>query len=131
MRNLSLSALLLSSLVVFCPQAEFAQSATATVVPTEISADQGGCSALITVTGADSKAIYNAKVTTRIHYGFMGAKKIDLETYTSADGQVKIAGLPEVPKKPIFIYISKDDKMESVEFKPDEHCRATLDVRLK
>lgn len=131
MRNLYLSALLLSSLVAFCPQAEFAQSATATVVPTEISADQGGCSALITVTGADSKAIYNAKVTTRVHYGFMGAKKIDLETYTSAAGQVKIVGLPEVPKKPIFIYISKDDKTESVEFKPEEHCRATFDVRLK
>ena len=43
----------------------------------------------------------------------MGAKKLDLETYTSAAGQVKIVGLPEVLKKPIYIYISKDDKMES------------------
>jgi hypothetical protein len=44
---------------------------------------------------------------------------------------VKIAGLPEVPKKPIFIYITKDDKLETVEFKPDVHCIATFDVRLK
>jgi hypothetical protein len=131
MRNLYLPALLLFSLIVICPRAEFAQSATAAVAPTEISADQGACSALITVTGADSKPVYNAKVTTRIRYGFMGTKKLDLETYTSAAGQVKIVGLPEVPKKPIFINIGKDDKMESVEFKPDVHCRATIDVQLK
>jgi hypothetical protein len=131
MRNLYLPALLLFSPIVIYPQAEFAQSATAAVAPTEISADQGACSALITVTGADSKPVYNAKVTTRIRYGFMGTKKLDLETYTSAAGQVKIVGLPEVPKKPIFINVGKDDKMESVEFKPDEHCRATIDVHLK
>jgi hypothetical protein len=131
MRNLSLPALLLFSLMVFCPQAEFAQSGTAAVPPTEISADLGSCSALITVTGADSKPVYNAKVTTHIRYGFMGVKKLDLETYTSAAGQVKIVKLPEVPKKPMFIYISKDEKLGSVEFDPDVRCRATFDVQLK
>jgi hypothetical protein len=131
MRNLSLPALLLFSLIVFCPQAEFAQSGPAAVPPTEISADLGTCSALITVTGADSKPVYNAKVSTRIHYGFMGVKKLDLETYTSAAGQVKIVKLPESPKKPVFLSISKDDKLESVEFKPDVHCQATFDVQLK
>src|SRR5208282_236269 len=90
-----LPALLLFSLMVFCPRTEFAQSAAA-VAPTEISADLGACSALITVTGGDSKPVYSAKVTTRIRYGFMTAKKLDLETYTSAAGQVKIVGLPEV-----------------------------------
>ena len=64
------------------------------------------------MTGADSKPIYNAKVSTRIRYGLMGAKKLDLETYTSASGQAKIVKLPEVPKKPVYIYISKDDKLE-------------------
>jgi hypothetical protein len=61
----------------------------------------------------------------------MGAKKLDLETFTSAGGQVKITGLPEVPKKPIYIYVSKDEMVETVEFKPDVHCRETLDVVLK
>jgi hypothetical protein len=131
MRTLSLPALLLFSLIALCPRAEFAQSAPAAVAPTEISADQGACSALITVTGADSKPIFGAKVTTRVRSGFMGAKKLDMETYTSADGQVKFVGLPEAPKKPIYFYISKDDKMETVQFKPDEHCRASFDVRLK
>ena len=112
MRNLFSTALLLFSLFLFYAKPGNAQSSTAAVPPTEISAELGTCSALINVTGADSKPIYNAKVTTRIRYGFMGAKKLDLETYTSANGQVKIVGLPEVPKKPVYIYISKDDKME-------------------
>ncbi len=132
MRNLFLPALLSTSLFVFCAQPGSAQGAPASVPPTEISADQGGsCSALITVTGADSKPIYNAKVSARIRYGVFGAKKLDLETYTSAAGQVKITDFPEVPKKPIFIYVQKDDKLEFVEFKPDVRCKATFDVRLK
>jgi len=131
MRKLLSPALLLLSLVFFYPQPGSAQSAAAPVPPTEISAGLGSCSALITVTGADSKPIYNAKVTTRIRYGFMGAKKLDLETYTSVGGQVKIVGLPEIPKKPVYIYVSKDEMVETVEFKPDVHCKATLDVQLK
>jgi hypothetical protein len=131
MRNSYLLALLLFSLSVLYPQPGSAQSDTTAVAPTEISAELGTCSALITVTGADSKPVYNAKITTRIHYGMMGVKKLDLETYTSANGQAKIAKLPEVPKKPVFIYVSKDDKLEIVEFKPDVRCRATFDVQLK
>jgi hypothetical protein len=131
MCNLFSTALLLLSLIALYPQPGRAQSATDAVPPTEISAELGTCSALINVTGADSKPVYNAKVTARIRYGFMGAKKLDLETYTSAAGQVKIVKLPEVPKKPVYIYISKEDKLETVEFMPDVHCRATFDVRLK
>jgi hypothetical protein len=131
MRNLFLSALLLFSFIAIHPQQASAQSGAAAVPPTEISADLGDCSALITVTGTDSKPVYNAKITTRIRYGMMGTKKIDLETYTSANGQARIVRLPEAPKKPVYIYVSKDDMMEIVEFKPDVHCRATFDVRLK
>lgn len=136
MRTLLLPVLLLATLIVFCPRTEMAQNAPsavppAEIPPTEISADLGPCSALITVTGADSKPVYNAKVTARIRYGLMGVKKLDLETYTSAAGQVKLVKMPENPKKPVFIYISKDDKMESVEFKPNVRCRDTFDVQLK
>jgi hypothetical protein len=113
------------------PPAQSGASSTPAIPPTEISADLGGCSALITVTDAAGKPIFNAKVSTRIHYGFMAAKKIDLEAYTSANGQVKVNHLPEVPKKPIFFYVSKGDLLETVEFTPDVHCRASYDVKLK
>lgn len=131
MRNQLIPTVFLFSCIALHAQSGIAQSGDAAVPPTEISAELGACSALITVTGTDSKPVYNAKVTTRIRYGLMAAKKLDLETFTSAKGQVKITKLPELPKKPIFIYISKDDKLETVEFKPDVHCHDTFDVRLK
>ena len=99
--------------------------------PSEISADLGPCSALITVTDADGKAVYGAKMTTRVQYGFGGVRKLDLEAYTGADGKVKITKLPESLKKPLIIHIGKDDKADQVEFKPGVHCHATFDVVLK
>lgn len=100
-------------------------------VPAVISADLGSCSATIHVTGADSKPVYAAKVTTRIRYGAFGVKRLDLEAFTGADGQVKITHLPEVLKKPMYIHVTKDNKDEMVEFKPSERCEATFDVQLK
>jgi hypothetical protein len=110
--------------------AGLAQSATP-AVPAEISADLGSCSAAINVTGADSKPVYAAKVTTRIRYGALGVKRLDLEAFTGSDGQVKITHLPEVLKKPLYIHVTKDDKDEMVEFKPSERCKATFDVQLR
>lgn len=101
------------------------------VAPTEISADLGGCSALITVTGPDGKPVYNAKIRTRIRYGFMATKKVDLEVYTSAAGQAKIVGLPGEPKRPVYFDISKDDKLDTEQFKPDENCHQEIKVQLK
>ncbi len=115
-----------------CQSSSTAQgSGQEAIAPTEISADLGGCSALITVTGSDSKPIFNSKVSTRIRYGLFGAKKLDLEVYTSASGQVKIVGLPESPKRPIFFQISKGERYETVEFNPDAGCHANFNVRLK
>src|SRR5271166_4264868 len=82
MRHLSLTFIVLSSLVIVSPRPGSAQSASGTVAVSEISADLGACSALITVTGADSKPIYSAKVNTRIRYGPLGVKKLDLEAFT-------------------------------------------------
>jgi hypothetical protein len=130
MRNLSLVCLLSFGLVI-TPAIATAQSGTLSGPPTEISADLGTCSALITVKDKDSKPIYNAKITARIRYGMMGAKKLDLETFTNSAGQAKIVKLPEVPKKPIYFYVSKDEMLEIVEFAPDAHCEATFDVVLK
>jgi hypothetical protein len=121
----------MATLLVLFLQSGSAQSATTATEHTEISADLGTCSALIMVTGIDLKPIYGAKITTRIRYGLMGVKRLDLEAFTGADGKVKITNLPEILKKPMYIYINKDDKQEIVEFKPDVHCRATFNVQLR
>jgi hypothetical protein len=96
----------------------------------EISADLGTCSALITVTEAAAKPVYGAKITTRVKYGLFAVKKLDLEAFTGADGQVKITHLPETLKKPMTIHIVKDDKEESVDFDPATRCHATFTVQL-
>ena len=100
-------------------------------VPGEISADLGPCSAAITVTGADSKPIYAARITARVQYGVMGIKKLDLEAYTGPDGKLKITRLPESLKKPMVIHVSKDDKGDQVEFKPAQNCHASFDIQLR
>jgi hypothetical protein len=110
------------------PHTATAQSQPA---PAEISADLGPCSAAITVTGADSKPIYGARITARVQYGLMGVKKLDLEALTGQDGKVKITRLPESLKKPMVIHVDKDDKGDQVEFKPAERCHATFDVQLR
>jgi hypothetical protein len=100
-------------------------------VPGEISADLGPCSAAITVTGADSKPVYAAKITARLQYGVMGIQKLDLEAYTGPDGKLKITRLPESLKKPMVIHVTKDDKGDQVEFKPAQNCHATFDIQLR
>lgn len=131
MRILSLPFLIMAALLVQSPQPGSSQSAADTPTQAEISADLGSCSALITVTDINLKPIYGAKITTSIRYGLMGVKKLDLEAFTGANGQVKITNLPELLKKPMYIYINKDDKQEIVEFKPDFHCHATFNVLLR
>jgi hypothetical protein len=131
MRSLFLTILPLFNLAAFCAPSSTGQSATVAPVSAEISADLGTCSALITVTGSDFKPVYAAKMTTRIRYGPLGVKKLDLEAFTGADGQLKITNLPEAVKKPMYIYISKDGKQEMVEFRPDLRCHATFTVELR
>ena len=131
MRNLSLPILILLSLLVYCPRSASAQSTAGAVPSTKISADLGPCSALITVTGIDSKPIYGAKMNTRIQYGLLGVKKLDLEAYTGSDGQVGITNLPDALKKPMYIHISKGEMEEVVEFNPNVRCHATFNVQLR
>jgi hypothetical protein len=126
-----MSTLLLVVLAAFA-RAQTAESTTPEPVqPTEIAADLGACSALITVVGPDSRPVYNARISGRIRYGMWGAKKLDLEVFTSAGGQVKIAGLPETPKKPILFDITKGDKGATVEYGPGSDCRGKYRVQLK
>ena len=130
MRKLLLASLLLAGFLATFPDHAKAQEADDTASFTEISADLGSCSALLIVTGADSKPVYGAKISTRIHYGLLGVKRLDLEAITGFQGRVKITHLPEELKKPVYIHISKGDLDETVEFKPDERCHATFNVQL-
>jgi hypothetical protein len=130
MRSIGLSIFVASSLLICLGYSAQAQNTAQTASTAEISADLGNCSADITVTGSDSMPVYSARVATRVHYGMMGVKKLDLEAFTGPDGKVTIAKLPRELKKPMYIHISKGDKEEMVEFKPSLRCHAVFDVQL-
>jgi hypothetical protein len=129
MRSIGFSLLVASSLICLGSSMR-AQTASPATSPAEISADLGNCSALITVTGIDSNPVYAARIATRVQYGLMGVKKLDLEAFTGADGKVKISRLPGALKKPMYIHINKGDKEETIEFKPNLRCHAVFDVKL-
>jgi hypothetical protein len=131
MRNLYVSILILLCPLAYCPRSASSQGTTKAFSSSEISADLGPCSALITVTGADSKPIFAAKMTTRIQYGPLGLKRLDLEAYTGSDGQLRITNLPESLKKPMYIHITKDELGEMIEFNPKLRCHATFSVQLQ
>jgi len=127
MRNLFLSAMLVVGLV----PAVFAQNGDQQRPPrNEISADQGPCSVDLVVTGRDAKPIYMAKVSSRVQYGLLGAKRIDLEAYTDPQGLLTITHLPEFPKKPIQIRIAKNGNEIIVEAKPETRCHDRIPVLL-
>jgi len=121
---------LLLALAFLVPAFADSQSSTEPPPPNEISADLGPCSAALSVTGLDSKPVYGAKIATRVQYGLMGIKRLDLEAFTAPDGRVKITGLPLTLKKPMYIHIVKGDKEQIVEFHPDRACEAHFDVLL-
>jgi len=104
-------------------------TALAAEIPT-VSADMGQCSARFTVTDG-TKPIYNAKVRTRIRHGVFGARKLDLEIGTNADGQALISGLPELPKRPIAFEIIKEDVSRTVLFEPEKACNPEFEIALR
>jgi hypothetical protein len=123
----------LATFAVFCfiglaPRPGSAQSA---VPAAEISADLGPCSAHITVTGTNAKPVYAAKITARVLYGPFSIKKLDLEAFTGADGQVTITHLPEIRKKTMTIYIRNDDDEVAVDLTPSSSCHSSFSVQLQ
>ena len=128
MRSLLLATFTFFCLIFFAPLPGSAQSA---VPPAEISADLGPCSAHITVTGTNAKPVYAAKITARVLYGPFAVKKLDLEAFTGADGQVTITHLPAIRKKTITIYIRNDDDEQAVDFTPSSSCHSSFSVQLQ
>jgi hypothetical protein len=131
MRSPLLATFAFFCLIVLAPRPGSAQSSAQSTVPAEISADLGPCSAHITVTGTDAKPVYAAKITARVLYGPFSVKKLDLEAFTGADGQVEITNLPEIRKKNMTIYIRNDYDEVAVDFTPSSNCHSSFSVQLQ
>ncbi len=94
--------------------------------------EAGPCSVELTLTGADGKPVYAAKVKVHIAYGFGGIRKLDLEAGTNSDGKVRFTGLPaRVHRPPLQFQASKDDLAGDADYDPSAECQATHDIKLQ
>jgi len=91
----------------------------------------GDCSADFTVTDNAGAPIYDAKVRVHIVYGFMYARKLDLEQGTNIDGKARFTGLPSRTKKGLFFQATQGDREGSAFVDPDKTCKADLKIVLE
>ena len=99
-------------------------------VPT-VDAELGSCSADFTITNADDKPVYAAKIKVRIAYGFASARKLDLEVGTNIDGKARFTGLPDRLKKGLFFEASESDRSGNAFDDPSKICKAQFAITLR
>lgn len=95
-----------------------------------VKADAGPCSADFTVTDAENKSVYDAKIQVRVRSGFMSKRKTDLEIGTNSDGKARVEGLPARVKKPLEFRVLRGDLQKSVSQDPAAECHANFTVAL-
>ena len=102
--------------------------------PDDIPVTDGGsgrCSVELTVTGADAKPVYAARIDVHIEYGFGGFHKLDMGVYTNAQGKAKFTGIPgKVRNAPIEFHAKKDDLTGVATMDPAAECQAKHDIVL-
>ena len=103
--------------------------ASATEIPL-LNAGLGYCSASFTVKSADGSPAYAAVIHTKMRYGFMGIKRMDLELSTNSDGKATLKGLP-TKARPLAYEIYKNNQRAAVEQNLASKCEAAFDVSLK
>jgi hypothetical protein len=91
----------------------------------------GPCSADFTVTDAAGAPVYAAKVGVHIAYGFMYARKLDLEVGTNSDGNARFTGLPDRVKHGLFFKASEGDRTAEAFDDPANTCKAQFTVTLR
>jgi hypothetical protein len=92
----------------------------------------GPCSLELTVFGADGKPVYDATIKVHIAYGFAGARRLDLQAGTNAEGKLRFTGIPaRVHRPPLEFLASKADLQATVAYDPAEECQAKQQMTLK
>jgi hypothetical protein len=91
----------------------------------------GSCSADFTITDADRKPVYNAKIKVHIAYGFLSVRKLDLEVSTNVDGKARFTGIPNRLKRPLTFEASEGDREAEVTDDPSATCQAQFAMTLQ
>jgi hypothetical protein len=112
----------------------FSQTAPARPDPQDVPVIDGGigaCSADFTVTDEAGAPVYAAKIKVHIAYGFMYARKLDLEVGTNADGKARFTGLPDRVKRGLFFEASEGDRTAEAFDDPATTCKAQFSLALR
>jgi hypothetical protein len=91
----------------------------------------GPCSADFTITDPAGSPVYAAKIKVHIAYGFMNARKLDLELGTNADGKARFTGLPERIKHGLYFHASEGDRSGEAFDDPANTCKAQFTIALQ
>ncbi|HZQ97036.1 MAG TPA: hypothetical protein VFA67_18635 [Candidatus Sulfotelmatobacter sp.] len=96
-----------------------------------VDAALGDCSADFTITDADHKPVYAAKVKVHIAYGFASLHKLDLEVGTNIDGKARFTGLPGRVKRGLFFEAWEGDRSGNAFDDPSKTCKAEFTITLR
>jgi len=91
----------------------------------------GPCTADFTITDADGKPLYDAKIKVHIAYRFLNAHKLDLEVGTNADGKARFTGLPDKIKHGLYFYATQGDLQAEAFDDPVNNCKEVFALALK
>lgn len=95
----------------------------------QVNANLGPCTVAFTVSQGNSKPLYNAEISVKISYGFMGMKKMDLKVGTNNEGKARFVGLPEkVHKPPLEFVVRAKGLTKTVNYWPSVKCQARYSV---
>ena len=91
----------------------------------------GPCTADFTVNDPAGAPVYAAKIRVHIAYGFMNARKLDLEIGTNIDGKARFTGLPDRLKHGLYFHASEGDRTGEAFGDPANNCKAQFTITLQ
>ena len=99
-------------------------SQQSTPVP-QVNANLGPCTVDFTVSQKANQPLFNAEISVKIAYGFMGMKKMDLKVGTNSEGRARFVGLPEkVHRPPLEFVVRAKGMTKTVNYWPSVKCQA-------
>lgn len=95
----------------------------------QVNANLGPCTVDFTVSEKADQPLYNAEISVKIAYGFMGMKKMDLKVGTNNEGKARFVGLPEkVHNPPLAFVVNSKGLTKTVNYWPSVKCQARYAV---
>ena len=95
----------------------------------QVNANLGPCTVDFTVSEKADQPLFNAEISVKIAYGFMGVKKMDLKVGTNNEGKARFVGLPDkVRKPPLEFVVNAKGMTKTVNYWPSVKCQARYSV---